>query len=223
MHTKPEGVGLESPLGYKMQREARYHHLSTRQVDGLTQRLRRLTTQRPYHLGKRGDFSVTSQPSTAPYLRHWQHRQHRRRYSVGPALRWSASARPKCNVGESMRVITRSPPSRAAAALPYRSCVNIPESGPSTAIPWICTHGIPLAPQRCPLASPLSCLAFRCFKKAAVTGGWGEGRCGEDLKPVRHLSSFSFCIPNAQDKGAAITTKGAAFTIPKPGVEPTSA
>jgi hypothetical protein len=42
-HTKPEGVGLESPLGYKTQREARYHRPPTRQVDDLTQRLRRLT------------------------------------------------------------------------------------------------------------------------------------------------------------------------------------
>jgi hypothetical protein len=45
-HTKPEGVGLESPLGYKTQREARYHHPPTRQVVCRTKRLRRLTTQR---------------------------------------------------------------------------------------------------------------------------------------------------------------------------------
>ena len=46
-HTKTEGVGLESPLGYKTPREARYHHPPARQVDDLTQRRRRLTTQRP--------------------------------------------------------------------------------------------------------------------------------------------------------------------------------
>jgi hypothetical protein len=32
MHAKPEGVGLESPLGYKTQREARYRRPPTRQV-----------------------------------------------------------------------------------------------------------------------------------------------------------------------------------------------
>jgi hypothetical protein len=33
----------------------------------------------------------------------------------------------------------------------------------------------------------------------------------------------SICIPNAQDRGAAFTTKGDVITIPKAGVEPTLA
>jgi hypothetical protein len=39
---------------------------------------------------------------------------------------------------------------------------------------------------------------------------------------AQNLFSFSKRIPNAQDKGAAFTTKGAAFSTPKAGVEPIS-